>query len=102
MASPTVRDSGLVLLEGSPQGLDAERVGTAMASPPGVVGVHDVHLWEVTSGFPALAAHVVVGREEDCHTRRLELARLVHDRFEIDHTTLQVDHERSRDLLQLG
>jgi cobalt-zinc-cadmium efflux system protein len=57
-----------------------------------VVGVHDLHIWEVTSGFPALSAHVLVGADNDCHDARRELERMLHDEFEIEHTTLQVDH----------
>ena len=55
--------------------------------------MHDLHVWEVTSGFPALSAHVLVGADTDCHDERRELEALLHDRFGIDHTTLQVDHE---------
>lgn len=71
-----------------------------MAAQRGVVGVHDLHVWEVTSGFPALYAHVIVDREGDCHQARRDLEALVHERFELDHTTLQVDHEGG-ELVQL-
>jgi cobalt-zinc-cadmium efflux system protein len=54
--------------------------------------VHDLHIWTITSGFPALSAHVLVDRDADCHALRAELERLLHDRFELDHTTLQVEH----------
>jgi len=96
-----LRDSSRILLEGTPKGMDAEQIGTALASHPGVTEVHDLHVWEVTSGFPALSAHVIVPSGEDCHARRRELQRLLRDRFGIDHTTLQVDHERSRQLLDV-
>jgi cobalt-zinc-cadmium efflux system protein len=96
-----VRDASRVLLEGTPAGLDAASVGRAMAAVPGVVEVHDLHVWEVTSGFPALAAHVTVGRDQDCHARRRELAGLLHERFGIDHVTLQVDHEHVPELLRI-
>jgi cobalt-zinc-cadmium efflux system protein len=55
--------------------------------------VHDLHVWEITSGFPALSAHVLVGTENDCHAARRRLEALLHDQFDIEHTTLQVDHE---------
>jgi cobalt-zinc-cadmium efflux system protein len=55
--------------------------------------VHDLHVWEVTSGFPALSAHVVVGTDEDCHAARARLEELLRERFGIDHSTLQVEHE---------
>jgi cobalt-zinc-cadmium efflux system protein len=95
-----IRDSVEVLLEGSPRNLDVAEVGHAMAGVDGVVEVHDLHVWTITSGFPALAAHVVVGADDDCHAKRRELERLLGDRFGLDHTTLQVDHVSPR-LLQL-
>ena len=88
-----LRESGRVFLEASPRGLDPQAIGRGMAAEPGVVEVHDLHVWEVTSGFPALSAHVLVGRDTDCHDTRRRLERLLHDRFAIEHTTLQVEHE---------
>jgi cobalt-zinc-cadmium efflux system protein len=87
-----VRDSGRIFLEASPKGLDPEAVGHAIASHPGVASVHDLHVWEVTSGFPALSAHVLVAEDEDCHAERRELEYLLEERFDLHHTTLQVDH----------
>ena len=91
-AWPVVRDSIRILLEGAPRGLDTREVGQAMAEVDGVVEVHDLHVWTITSGFPALSAHVLVGAGDDCHERRRELERMLDERFEIEHTTLQVDH----------
>ncbi|HET9103868.1 MAG TPA: cation diffusion facilitator family transporter [Solirubrobacteraceae bacterium] len=85
--------SGRVFMEAAPAELDPEAIGRALAAQPGVVEVHDLHVWEVTSGFPALSAHIVVRAGDDCHGRRRELQALVSERFAIDHTTLQVDHE---------
>lgn len=96
-----LRDSSRILLEGSPKEIDVEQVGRALASQPGVVEVHDLHVWEVTSGFPALAAHVLVPEGTDCHARRRELELVLHERFGIDHTTLQVDHEARPRLLTI-
>lgn len=93
-----LRASGRIFLEAAPEGLDVEQIGRAMAASPGVVEVHDLHVWEVTSGFPALSAHVLVGMEDDCHERRRELESVLHDRFAIEHTTLQVDHAGPRPL----
>ena len=74
-----------------------------MAAAPGVVEVHDLHVWEVTSGFPALSAHVLVAEGEDCHARRREMTGMLQERFGIEHTTLQVDHWRgSSGLLEIG
>jgi cobalt-zinc-cadmium efflux system protein len=88
-----LRESGLVLLEGTPRDLDSDAVGRTLAGHPGVVEVHDLHVWEVTSGFPALAAHVLVAAGDDCHGIRHELEALLDERFGIHHTTLQVEHE---------
>ena len=87
-----LRDSTQILLEASPPGLDVNDVGRAMAERDGVVEVHDLHVWTITSGFPALSAHVTVGAETDCHAKRRDLEALLHERFDLDHTTLQVDH----------
>jgi cobalt-zinc-cadmium efflux system protein len=67
-----------------------------MASQAHVVEVHDLHVWEVTSGFPSLSAHVLVEAGADCHRIRLELEQLLRDRFQLDHTTLQVEHAPAR------
>ena len=87
-----LRDSGRVLLDIAPAGLQVAEIGRAMASHPRVVEVHDLHVWEVTTEFPTLSAHVLVEPGADCHGIRRELERLLHDRFGLDHTTLQVDH----------
>jgi cobalt-zinc-cadmium efflux system protein len=88
-----LKASGRVFLEAAPEGVDVDEVGRAMIAIDGVEEVHDLHVWEVSSGFPALAAHVLVKRDSDCHQKRRELEHLLHDRFELDHTTLQVDHQ---------
>jgi cobalt-zinc-cadmium efflux system protein len=87
-----LRESLGVLLEGTPAGTDAHAVGGAMASVEGVVDVHDLHVWTITSGFPALSAHVLVRPDADCHAIRRELEVLLRERFELTHTTLQVEH----------
>ena len=87
-----LRDSTAILLESTPRGIDAAALGRRLASAPGVVEVHDLHVWTITSGFPALSAHVLVRPGEDCHGRRRELERLLETEFGIEHTTLQVDH----------
>jgi cobalt-zinc-cadmium efflux system protein len=97
-----LRDSTEILLESTPRGLDADALGRRLARAPGVVEVHDLHVWTITSGFPALSAHVLVRPGEDCHGRRRELERLLHDEFGIDHTTLQVDHAGDVGLVEMG
>ena len=85
--------SGRVFMEAAPAGLDPEQIGRTLASQPGVVEVHDLHVWEVTTGFAALSAHVVVRAGDDCHELRRTLQQLVTERYGLRHTTLQVDHE---------
>jgi len=87
-----LRETLGVLLEEAPAGMDARAVGAAILSTDGVVDVHDLHLWTITSGFPALSAHVLVAAGADCHAIRRELELLLRERFEVTHTTLQVEH----------
>jgi cobalt-zinc-cadmium efflux system protein len=95
-----LRESGRVLMEGSPASVDPQEIGRALAGQAGVVEVHDLHVWELTTNFPSLSAHVVVGSEIDCHATRAKLEVLLSERFGISHTTLQVEHEPRR-LLKL-
>ena len=90
-----LRESTRIFMEGAPQGIDPEAVGRALAADPAVVQVHDLHVWEVTSGFPSLSAHILVEPGADCHGARRRLERIVADRFGVTHTTLQVDHDHS-------
>jgi cobalt-zinc-cadmium efflux system protein len=87
-----LRESGRIFLEGAPTSAPPDEVGEAIASYPGVVEAHDLHVWTVTSGFPSLSAHVLVEPGADCHRIRLELERLLRESFGIDHSTLQVEH----------
>jgi cobalt-zinc-cadmium efflux system protein len=86
-----LRDSGRVLLEAAPRGLDPDEIGRTLAAQDHVVEVHDLHVWEVTSGMPSLSAHVTVGAGCDTQAHRRQLAELLSERFGIDHTTLQVE-----------
>jgi cobalt-zinc-cadmium efflux system protein len=87
-----LKESGRIFLEAAPESAPPADVGRAIVGHDGVVEAHDLHVWTVTSGFPALAAHVLVDPGADCHRIRLELERMLHERFGIDHTTLQVEH----------
>ncbi|HET8970508.1 MAG TPA: cation diffusion facilitator family transporter [Candidatus Nanopelagicales bacterium] len=87
-----LRDSGRVLLEAAPREMDLVGLGAAMSAADGVAEVHDLHVWEVTSGFPSMSAHVLVAGELDCHQVRLGLQQLLATRYGIVHSTLQVDH----------
>ena len=87
-----LRDSSRVFLEASPRGIAPGAVEAAIRGVDGVTDVHELHVWEVTSGFPALSAHVLVDAGIDCHQRRVAIEELLGSQFEIEHTTLQVDH----------
>jgi cobalt-zinc-cadmium efflux system protein len=87
-----IRESGRIFLEAAPAGLDPATVGAAMASRPHVAEVHDLHIWEITSGMPAASAHVLVAPGEDCHAVRADLEAYLSREYDITHATLQVDH----------
>jgi cobalt-zinc-cadmium efflux system protein len=91
-----LRDSGRIFLEAAPLEMDPDVLAQTLAADPDVVEVHDLHVWTVTSGFPALAAHVLVSPDSDCHAARRRLEQLLHRRFGLRHTTLQVDHVAKR------
>ena len=86
------RESGRIFLEAAPRGIDPDAVREGLRAADGVVDVHELHVWEVSSGFPALSAHVLVDPRHDCHGVRQQLETLLAQRFDISHTTLQVDH----------
>ena len=86
-----LRDSGRVLLEAAPRDLNPDEIGRTLAAQDHVVEVHDLHVWEVTSGMPSLSAHVTVRAGCDTQAHRRRLAELLRERFGIDHTTLQVE-----------
>ena len=87
-----LRDSGRIFLEASPRDLDPAAIEAAVLAVPDVTDVHELHVWEVTSGFPALSAHVLVAPSSDCHALRIALEQVLRESFGIEHTTLQVDH----------
>jgi cobalt-zinc-cadmium efflux system protein len=87
-----LRESTAIFLERAPDDVDPEAIGRALVDESEVVEVHDLHVWTVTSGFPALSAHVLVEPGADCHAARRRLERTLADRFGLTHTTLQVDH----------
>jgi cobalt-zinc-cadmium efflux system protein len=89
-----VRDALDVLMEAAPAGVDVAEVGRAMAAVPGVREVHDLHVWSVTAGFPALAAHVMTDPSEDVDDVRRRIEAMLSDRFSITHTTIQAVVER--------
>jgi cobalt-zinc-cadmium efflux system protein len=86
-----IREPFDVLMEAAPADVDVDRLGRAMCEVRGVVQVHELHVWTVTSGFEALAAHVVVASGDDRDRARRELEYLLRERFGIAHTTLQME-----------
>jgi cobalt-zinc-cadmium efflux system protein len=86
-----LRDSGRILLEAAPRDLDPDEIGQVLAEQNHVVEVHDLHVWEVSSGFPAISAHVTVRAGCDTQAHRRELAQLLRERFGVTHSTLQVE-----------
>jgi cobalt-zinc-cadmium efflux system protein len=95
-AWPLLRATGRILLEGAPEGLRPDDVAAAIKGQAGVTSLHDLHVWEISSGFPSLSAHVLVERDGDCHEVRRELETMLHHRFGLEHTTLQVEHTSDR------
>lgn len=80
-----------VLMESAPRGIDVEKVNSAMAMVPGVTGIHDLHIWTITSGMESLSAHVVIA-DETAHAEVLRsLGNILHEQFGIDHTTIQLE-----------
>jgi cobalt-zinc-cadmium efflux system protein len=90
-----------VLMESAPPGIDVERLGRDVCGVEHVLEVHELHVWTVTSGFDALAAHVVVERGEDRDLVQRRLAHLLRDRYGIEHTTLQMEESAPDELLEV-
>jgi cobalt-zinc-cadmium efflux system protein len=86
-----VLGAGRVFLEAAPKHLDPKAISESMCCVKGISGVSDLHVWEVTSGFPALAAQVFVEAGQDSLSRRHELETLLKENFAIEHSTLQMD-----------
>src|SRR3989440_725700 len=82
-----------VRVEAAPEGAARTAIGRALGGRPGVGEAHALHIGEVPPGSPPLPAHVLVGRDTDCHEARRSLEHLLHTAFDIEHTTLQVEHE---------
>jgi cobalt-zinc-cadmium efflux system protein len=87
-----VRDSGRIFLEAAPAAIDPQALGAELCAVEGVVEVHDLHVWEITSGEPAASAHVLVAEGLDCHQIRLRIEQVLAERHQLTHSTMQVDH----------
>jgi len=92
-----VRDSGRIFLEAAPSRIDPQAVGAELCALDGVVEVHDLHVWEITSGEPAASAHILVAEGLDCHQIRVQIETLLAERHRLTHSTLQVDHATGDD-----
>lgn len=97
-----LRDATRILLEAAPAGLPPETVARRLLDTPDVIEIHDLHLWQITSGQPALSAHVLVAEDADCHNVRNGLERVLAGDFGIAHATLQVDHGSEHDSDAVG
>jgi cobalt-zinc-cadmium efflux system protein len=97
-----LRESGRIFMEAAPPGLDPEAIGRTLAAEPGVSEVHDLHVWEVTTGMPAISAHVLAEPDADCAEVRFRASCLLADRFGVEHSTLQVEHDHGDELLQIA
>lgn len=87
-----VRAAGRVFLEAAPSGTDPSEIGQAMAAVAGVREVHDLHVWDLGAGDPALSAHLVVEASFDCHEVASGVRQLLAEQHQIGHATLQADH----------
>ncbi|MFB7665392.1 cation diffusion facilitator family transporter [Kitasatospora sp. NPDC056138] len=100
-----VRDSARIFLEAAPAGIDPDAIADQLVTSPQVEEIHDLHIWEITSGQPALSAHILVTPGGDCHAVRRELQRRLREDYRITHATLQVDHvgeDAPQELLQIS
>jgi cobalt-zinc-cadmium efflux system protein len=87
-----LRESIRIFLEAAPENIEPAAVGRALLDEPEVVEVHDLHVWTLTSGFPIVSAHVLVGSGADCHAVRGRLEQKLAEAFGLEHSTLQVEH----------
>ncbi|MBD1382831.1 cation diffusion facilitator family transporter [Metabacillus arenae] len=85
------RDSFHILMEGAPHNIKVEEVKNALLTVSGVNNVHDLHIWSITSDFPALSCHVVVEPGTGYQDIVTEVTRVLQDNFHLEHTTIQID-----------
>ena len=88
-----LKEAIAILMESTPKHLDVDAIREAIAAGPGVLGVHDLHIWTITSGMISLSAHVTVADEQSPHDALKTLCEMLHDRFGLEHTTLQIENE---------
>lgn len=92
-----LRDTTQILLEGVPRGLRLREIRAAIAETAGVAGVHDLHVWSLTSDDSSLSVHVEVAPEADFEAVRLAVAAVLLERFDLEHATIQTEREPCED-----
>lgn len=93
-----LKDTTQILLEGVPRGIDLAALRASIAATPGVGGVHDLHVWSMASDDHSLSAHVELSDGADFETVRASVAGMLHDQYEIQHATIQVEREPCDDV----
>lgn len=83
-----------LLMEGAPEGVDIKEVTAAMENETGVAGVHHVHIWQLDEHRNALEAHIVLVENSDMDELKMHLKKILHDKFEIEHSTLEFENKR--------
>ncbi len=86
-----LKEAVSVLMQSTPRGIDPDKVQVAMLAVPGVMAVHDLHIWTVTSGLHSLSAHVQASPEAPYHDILAAIRHELHEEFGIDHITIQVE-----------
>lgn len=86
-----LREAGQILMQGVPNGVDLAALRSALEAQPGVEGIHDLHVWTLGSEEPIMTAHVVAIDGQNTSQLRMELRKLLHDQFKIEHATLQIE-----------
>jgi cobalt-zinc-cadmium efflux system protein len=86
-----LRETVDVLMEGAPRHVDVDEVRTCLTDLPCVLAVHDLHVWTITSGMESLSCHVVIEEGGSYCDTLTEVRSVLHDRFGIDHMTIQVE-----------
>ncbi len=96
-----LKETTQILLEGVPSGMKLSELRAAIAATPGVAGVHDLHVWSLSSDEHSLSVHVELSETVNFDTVRSEVATMLHDRYEIDHATIQVERVACDDAKEL-
>ncbi len=96
-----LKDTTQILLEGTPSGINMAELRSAIAGTPGVAGVHDLHAWSLSSNDHSLSVHVVLSGDADFEEVRIKIASLLHERYEIQHSTIQLERQPCGDTDEL-